>query len=36
LLSGGAKITQDCGACHNMLAMEEAAPKVLGELGLEK
>jgi NapC/NirT cytochrome c family, N-terminal region len=34
--AGGAKVTQDCGACHNMLAMEEAAPKVLGELGLEK
>ena len=34
--AGGAKITQDCGACHNMLAMEEAAPKVLTELGLEK
>jgi len=34
--AGGAKITQDCGACHNMLAMEEAAPKILSELGLEK
>jgi hypothetical protein len=34
--AGGSKITQDCGACHNMLAMEEAAPKVLEELGLEK
>jgi len=34
--AGGAKVTQDCGACHNMLAMEEAAPKVLVELGLEK
>jgi len=33
---GGAKITQDCGACHNMLAMEESAPKILTELGLEK
>jgi hypothetical protein len=32
----GAKITQDCGACHNMLAMEEAAPKILTDLGLEK
>jgi hypothetical protein len=27
-------VTQDCAACHNMLAMEEAAPKVLVELGL--
>ena len=34
--AGGAKITQDCGACHNLLAMEEAAPKILSELGLEK
>jgi len=34
--AGGAKVTQDCGACHNMLAMEEAQPKVLVELGLEK
>jgi hypothetical protein len=34
--AGGQKVTQDCGACHNMLAMEEAAPKVLGELGLVK
>jgi NapC/NirT cytochrome c family, N-terminal region len=32
----GAKITQDCGACHNMLAMEEAAPKILTDLGIEK
>jgi hypothetical protein len=34
--STGAKITQDCGACHNMLAMEEPAPKILTDLGLEK
>ena len=33
---GGAKITQDCGACHNLLAMEEAAPKILTDLGIEK
>jgi nitrate/TMAO reductase-like tetraheme cytochrome c subunit len=32
--AGGRKITQDCGACHNLLAMEEAAPKILGDLGL--
>ena len=32
----GAKVTQDCGACHNMLAMEEAAPKILTDLGIEK
>lgn len=34
--AGGRKITQDCGACHNLLAMEEAAPKILSDLGLEK
>jgi len=27
------KITQDCNACHNVLAVEEAAPKVLTDLG---
>jgi nitrate/TMAO reductase-like tetraheme cytochrome c subunit len=32
----GAKVTQDCGSCHNLLAMEEAAPKILTDLGLEK
>jgi hypothetical protein len=32
--SGGTKITQDCGACHNLVAVEEAAPKILGDLGL--
>ena len=34
--SGGTKITQDCGACHNMLAMEEASPKILTDLGLKE
>jgi nitrate/TMAO reductase-like tetraheme cytochrome c subunit len=32
----GAKVSQDCGSCHNLLAMEEAAPKILTDLGLEK
>jgi nitrate/TMAO reductase-like tetraheme cytochrome c subunit len=32
--SDGRKVTQDCGACHNLLAMEEAAPKILTELGV--
>jgi len=32
----GAKITQDCSACHNMLAVEEAAPKILTDLGIAK
>ncbi|MBI1799416.1 MAG: NapC/NirT family cytochrome c, partial [Candidatus Eisenbacteria bacterium] len=30
----GKAITQDCSACHNMLAMDEANPKVLGDLGI--
>ncbi|MEK7408341.1 MAG: cytochrome C [Acidobacteriota bacterium] len=30
----GRKITQDCNNCHRMLAMDEAAPKVLTDLGL--
>lgn len=29
----GKKVTQDCGACHNMLAVEETNPKILSELG---
>jgi hypothetical protein len=32
----GAKVTQDCGACHNLLAMEEATPKILTDLGLKQ
>ena len=34
--AAGAKITQDCNACHNVLAMEEAAPKILTDIGLDK
>jgi len=30
----GKTITQDCGACHNLLAMDEANPKVITELGI--
>jgi hypothetical protein len=30
----GATITQDCSACHNLLAVEESKPKVLSDLGL--
>ena len=30
----GDPITQDCGACHNMLAMDESNPKVLTDLGI--
>lgn len=32
---GGAKqITNDCAACHNLLAVDEAKPKVLSDLGI--
>ncbi len=31
---GGQSITQDCNACHNLLAMDEANPKVLTDLGI--
>jgi hypothetical protein len=28
------KITQDCGACHNLLAVDEPNPKILNDIGL--
>ena len=31
----GTSITQDCAACHNLLAVEEAKPKVLADLGIQ-
>jgi hypothetical protein len=30
----GATITQDCSACHNLLAVDEANPKMLLDLGI--
>lgn len=33
---GGKKITQDCSACHELLAMDEQNPKVLKDLGFAK
>ncbi len=30
----GQKIVQDCSSCHSMLASDEAAPKVLTDLGI--
>jgi hypothetical protein len=30
----GKRISQDCNSCHNLLAMEEPAPKILTDLGL--
>ncbi|HET7873586.1 MAG TPA: NapC/NirT family cytochrome c [Terriglobales bacterium] len=34
--ANGKTITQDCSACHNLLASDEKNPKVLTEVGLEK
>jgi nitrate/TMAO reductase-like tetraheme cytochrome c subunit len=31
----GAAITQDCAACHNLLVVDEAKPKVLADLGIQ-
>ncbi len=30
----GTSITQDCNACHNLLSMDEANPKILTDLGI--
>jgi hypothetical protein len=32
----GKAATQDCGTCHNLVSMEEPAPKVLSDLGWSK
>jgi hypothetical protein len=32
----GDSITQDCTACHSMLAQDESNPKVLSDLGIEE
>jgi nitrate/TMAO reductase-like tetraheme cytochrome c subunit len=32
---GGKAITQDCAACHNLLAVDETKPKVLSDLGIQ-
>jgi cytochrome c2 len=31
----GKSITQDCSACHNLLVVDEAKPKVLSDLGIQ-
>jgi nitrate/TMAO reductase-like tetraheme cytochrome c subunit len=31
----GNSITQDCAACHNLLAVEETKPKVLADIGIQ-
>jgi hypothetical protein len=32
----GTTITQDCSACHNLLAVDESKPKVLADLGIQQ
>ena len=32
----GTSITQDCSACHNLLVVDEAKPKVLADLGIQQ
>ncbi len=32
---GKSSITQDCAACHNLLAVDESKPKVLADLGIQ-
>ena len=32
--SDGKSVSQDCNACHNLLAMDEAEPKILTDLGV--
>ena len=32
--TSGDPITQDCNACHNLLSMDEANPKILTDLGI--
>ena len=34
--AGEKKISQDCNTCHQLLAMDEPAPKILSDLGLDK
>ena len=31
----GKTLTQDCAVCHNLLAVDEAKPKVLADLGIQ-
>ena len=34
--ASGNSVTQDCGACHNILAVEEGSPKILSDLGISE
>ena len=31
---GGASITNDCSACHNLLTTDDPSPKLLSDLGM--
>ena len=31
----GKSITQDCSTCHNLLAVDEANPKLLADMGIQ-
>jgi len=33
--AGGKKIVQECNTCHELLAMDDPAPKILTDLGLQ-
>ena len=35
IAAGGRTITHDCDACHKLLAIDEADPKVLADLGMK-
>lgn len=34
--ASGKQITNDCAACHNLLAVDEAKPKVLSDIGIQQ
>lgn len=36
MAKNGTSITQDCSACHNLLAVDESKPKVLADLGIQQ
>jgi hypothetical protein len=33
---GKTAITNDCAACHNLLAVDETKPKVLSDIGIQQ
>ena len=34
--SGGDTVSQDCEACHHVLAVDESSPKILSDLGVSQ